>query len=272
MVVDFYRPGSSWLHSFDARAKLILLAPAIASFFLPVPFWAVLPALAGSAIIIAITLGPGELLKPLRAIGPVLLLICLLTPPFVPEGKPLVSIFGLALITSTGLSRTFTTLTRFIGITLAFVAVFRSIAAGPPCRQREMAWSPVRRVSGVYHRAALYPLPWRHMAKRAGRSQAQISRRFTFAGSTPAFPLGRASARAHVGPHPGCQRDPRPCHDPRVQGIRETNATHVACILEEREGPCAGPACCPRSCGHPSCPGVHSLAFDLASMRQPAHV
>ncbi|HTP59222.1 MAG TPA: energy-coupling factor transporter transmembrane component T [Spirochaetia bacterium] len=127
MAVDFYHPGTSRLHSFDARAKLILLVPAVACFFLPVPFWTQLPALAGFGLLIIFSLGVSELWKPLRAIGPVLILICVLTPPFTRNGVPLLSISGFPLVTSTGLQATLSTVTRFAGITLAFVAVFRSM-------------------------------------------------------------------------------------------------------------------------------------------------
>jgi energy-coupling factor transport system permease protein len=128
MVMDFYHPGKSWLHSFDARAKLILLIPAVACFFLPVPFWAQLPAIVGISLLIALSLGVTELWKPLRAIGPVLILICILTPPFTREGTPLLRVCGFSLVTSAGVLAVASTVTRFVGITLAFVAVFRSVA------------------------------------------------------------------------------------------------------------------------------------------------
>ena len=128
MVMDFYHPGTSRLHSFDARAKLILLIPAVACFFLPVPFWAQLPAVAGISLLITLSLGSSELWKPLKAVAPVLLLICILTPPFTREGTPLLSVLGFPLVTSAGLLAAASTVTRFTGITLAFVAVFRSVS------------------------------------------------------------------------------------------------------------------------------------------------
>ncbi|HUJ76544.1 MAG TPA: energy-coupling factor transporter transmembrane component T [bacterium] len=127
MALDFYRPGRSRLHSFDARAKLILLFPAVACFFLPVPVWTQLPALAALGLLIVASLGLPELWKPLRAIGPVLILICLLTPPFTRGGTPLLSVFGFPLVTSKGLLGTLSMVTRFAGVTLAFVAVFRTM-------------------------------------------------------------------------------------------------------------------------------------------------
>ena len=127
MAVDFFRPGESWLHRFDPRVKLALLAPALACFFLRVPPLAQLPALAGIALLIAAALGVRELWSPVRAVAPVLLLVCLLTPPFTTGGRVLVSVGHLPLVTTTGLMITLATLVRFLGITLAFVVVFRSI-------------------------------------------------------------------------------------------------------------------------------------------------
>lgn len=127
MIVDFFRPGNSFLHRFDPRAKLILLAPLFACFFLPVPPWVQLPYAVVLGVVIVSALGLPELLKPLRAIAPVLILICLLTPPFHREGRVLLRILSIPFLTSEGLVETFMFLIRFLGITLAFVAVFRSI-------------------------------------------------------------------------------------------------------------------------------------------------
>ena len=127
MVIDFFKPGASFLHRFDPRAKLILLAPVMAGFFLPAPL-----AVSGAyvvllAAVIAAAFGPSELGVPLRPILPVLILICLLTPPFHPEGRALLRVFSFPLVTTPGLRATIATIIRFTGITLAFFAVFRSI-------------------------------------------------------------------------------------------------------------------------------------------------
>jgi energy-coupling factor transporter transmembrane protein EcfT len=37
VAVDFFKPGDSFLHRFDPRAKLPLLAVLVACFFLPLP-------------------------------------------------------------------------------------------------------------------------------------------------------------------------------------------------------------------------------------------
>lgn len=127
MSVDFFRPGHSFLHRFDPRAKLILLLPLFSSFFLPGPTWLPATYVGGLALAIGWALGPRDLKAPLRAIAPILLLICLLTPPFHMQGKPILRAFSLPLLTSEGLRETILLCTRFTGITLACFAVFRTL-------------------------------------------------------------------------------------------------------------------------------------------------
>lgn len=127
MVIDFFKPGTSFLHRFDPRAKLILLAPVMASFFLPAPLVVSAAFIVLIAAVIAAAFGPSELCLPLRPILPVLLLICLLTPPFHRGGQVLLRVFSFPVVTTEGLRLTLTMLLRFAGISLAFFAVFRSI-------------------------------------------------------------------------------------------------------------------------------------------------
>lgn len=127
MSVDFFRPGHSFLHRFDPRAKLIVLIPLFSSFFLPGPVWLPAAYVGALALVIMGSLGPRELLSPLRAIVPILLLICLLTPPFHPQGRPILSLFSRPLLTSEGLEETILLFMRFTGITLACFAVFRTL-------------------------------------------------------------------------------------------------------------------------------------------------
>ena len=65
--------------------------------------------------------------SPLRPILPVLILICLLTPPFHRGGRILLRVLSFPVVTTEGLRLTGTMLLRFAGISLAFFAVFRSI-------------------------------------------------------------------------------------------------------------------------------------------------
>jgi energy-coupling factor transport system permease protein len=127
MVIDFFKPGASFLHRFDPRAKLVLLAPVMACFFLPTPLVVSGAYVVLLAAVVAAAFGPSELAVPLRPILPVLILICLLTPPFHPEGQVLLRVYSFPLVTTPGLRATLAMIIRFTGITLAFFAVFRSI-------------------------------------------------------------------------------------------------------------------------------------------------
>jgi energy-coupling factor transport system permease protein len=127
MSMDFYRPGASFLHRFDPRAKLLLLPPLLACFFLPVPPWLLLPYVVAIAVVAGVSLGARSLGAPLKAIAPVLILICLLTPPFHRGGTGLWWLFGFPIVTSDGLSETAVLLLRFVGIALGFFAVFSTI-------------------------------------------------------------------------------------------------------------------------------------------------
>jgi energy-coupling factor transport system permease protein len=126
MAVDFSRPGSSFLHRFDPRAKLMLLVVMVACFFFPLRTAVPLAYLAAIAVVLGAALGLRELLAPFKALGPVLVLICLLTPPFHTAGRVYVSVLGLALVSSEGLLMTLAMLERFLGVSLAFLVVFRS--------------------------------------------------------------------------------------------------------------------------------------------------
>ncbi|MGA2480217.1 MAG: energy-coupling factor transporter transmembrane component T [Spirochaetia bacterium] len=128
MKAEFFHSGRSFLHAFDPRAKLFLLIPLFLCFFLPEPLW--VPAVFAGAlvIVIAVALGPRELIPPLQAIAPVLVFICLLTPPFHRGGTPVVSLFRVALLTSDGLRETLTLALRFLGVTLGFFSVVRTVS------------------------------------------------------------------------------------------------------------------------------------------------
>jgi len=127
MIFELSRPGNSGLHRLDPRVKLALLVPAAACFFLRVPPLAQLPALLSISAVVLFFLGPRELWNPIRAIAVVLLLVVLLTPPFTRGGRALLWIAGFPLLTTDGILVTASILVRFLGITLAFVCVFRSM-------------------------------------------------------------------------------------------------------------------------------------------------
>jgi energy-coupling factor transport system permease protein len=128
MSVDFFRPGHSFLHRFDPRAKLLLLIPLFICFFLPVPPLVLTPFAGALVIVIAAALGPRELLPPLEAMAPVLVFICILTPPFHRGGTDVLALFGMVLLTSDGVRETLLLLLRFLGVTLGFFAVVRTVS------------------------------------------------------------------------------------------------------------------------------------------------
>jgi energy-coupling factor transport system permease protein len=128
MIVEFYRPGTSALHAWDPRAKMILLAVVLAAFFIPSPPWVLFVLAAALAAVIALFLGPAQLLPPLKTLWPILILISLLTPPFHRGGLPLLRLFDVTLVTSDGLDTTLVLLLRFLGITYGFFAVVRTVS------------------------------------------------------------------------------------------------------------------------------------------------
>jgi energy-coupling factor transport system permease protein len=127
VITEFSLPGGSLLHRLDPRAKLAGLAVFVPPFFLsPSPFLPVAYAV-GLGFVIAVCLGARELVRSLAAVGPLLLIICILTPAFHRAGAPLWSPFGLTLLTTVGLRESVRLAGRFAGLTLAFYAVFRTL-------------------------------------------------------------------------------------------------------------------------------------------------
>jgi energy-coupling factor transport system permease protein len=127
MMMGAHRRGGGFLTNFDPRAKLLLLVPLLVCFFLPVSPVVLAPYAAALVLLIAVALGPAALLPPLRAIAPVLILICLLTPPFYGGGKVLLRVLNVTLLTTAGLSTTLTLGLRFLGMTLGFFIVMRTV-------------------------------------------------------------------------------------------------------------------------------------------------
>ncbi len=128
MIAEFYSPGSSFLHRWDARAKLLALPVVLAAFFIPCPPW-VLFALTGAlAAVIVSALGPSQLVPPLKTLWPVLVLILVLTPPFHRLGAPVIRAGGVTLLSEEGVAVTLVLLLRFLGITYGFFAVVRTLS------------------------------------------------------------------------------------------------------------------------------------------------
>jgi len=128
VIAEFYLPGSSFLHRWDARAKLLVLPVVLGAFFVPSTPWVLLALAAGIAVVITISLGPAQLLPPLRTLWPVLVLITLLTPPFHTGGGAVLGIRGTTVLSTGGIRTTLTLLLRFLGITYGFFAVVRTLS------------------------------------------------------------------------------------------------------------------------------------------------
>ena len=130
MLADAYRPGRGPLYAMDPRAKTILVAAVGIHSVLPTSLLtaAVLP---GVLLLVCLaTLGPREALRPLRAALPLLLMLCLLTPLFYPQGSLLIGVRGLRLLTDRGAAETLRLLCRLVTLTMAFFAYFRTTELG----------------------------------------------------------------------------------------------------------------------------------------------
>lgn len=126
MIGDFFLPGSSFLHRFDPRAKVICLLGSAAAFFYPLS----LPWPAGYLffwlVVSAAALGPRQAVAPLRTIMPLLVLVIILTPLFNRQGDAVLVIRGVVLVTSGGLEETLRMVVRFSGVTVVFFLYFRT--------------------------------------------------------------------------------------------------------------------------------------------------
>ena len=128
MIAELYRPGTSLLHRWDPRAKLLLLPMVLAAFFVPSDPWPLLALAAAVVALVIVELGPSQLVPPLKTLWPILALILVLTPPFHRTGPAVLGPAGLALVTADGLRFTAVLLLRFLGITLGFFAIVRTVS------------------------------------------------------------------------------------------------------------------------------------------------
>jgi energy-coupling factor transport system permease protein len=126
MIGFLFRPGSSFLHRFDPRCKLLLCLLLTVLLFLPTRLPALGACLILPALAILLALGFRELARPLRTIAPLLLLILLLTPPFHRSGQAYLRIGGITLLSADGVLEALRLIVRFGGITLCFYALLRS--------------------------------------------------------------------------------------------------------------------------------------------------
>lgn len=130
MLADAYRPSNGYLHGTDPRAKTILVASVAVLSVLPIELAAMAALAVTVLLLVLIALGPGETLRPIRAALPLLLLLCLLTPPFYPQGRALVTVGSTRLVTDRGIAETVRLLCRLLTLTVGFYAYFRSTSLG----------------------------------------------------------------------------------------------------------------------------------------------
>jgi energy-coupling factor transport system permease protein len=127
VTADFHLPGTSFLHRTDPRARLLALVGFSTCFLVPAE---PLP-LAGLAFVclavVGATLGIRQLASLLRTLGPALLVIALLTPPFVRGGDVLVTVAGRPIVTTAGVRAAIVYLARLSGIAGVFFALLRSL-------------------------------------------------------------------------------------------------------------------------------------------------
>ena len=126
MIGFLYLPGSSFLHRFDPRCKLLLCLLLTVLLFLPTGLPALGACLMLASLAIVLALGFRELVRPLRTIAPLLALILLLTPPFHRSGQALLKVGGVVLLSSDGVVEALRLIVRFAGITLCFYALLRT--------------------------------------------------------------------------------------------------------------------------------------------------
>jgi len=127
MIESSYHPGKTFVHTFDPRAKFFLLIVFTTTMFLPFQ----IEFLASYAVIMILLAFPAagfrNAFSPLKVLIPIIILIIVLTPPFIKEGEILITYNNWILLTDTGLMRTCVLLSRFIGITYVFFVFFRSV-------------------------------------------------------------------------------------------------------------------------------------------------
>ncbi len=126
MLSETYLKKNSFLHKTDPRIKLIFLLFLSIFFFLPlnnVKYYSVVFLIFTAGIL---TIGFKEIIKPLKAIFPLIFMIILLTPPFHPDGKVYIILFNYPLVTDKGIYESFYLIGRFSGLTLLFYLFLRT--------------------------------------------------------------------------------------------------------------------------------------------------
>jgi energy-coupling factor transporter transmembrane protein EcfT len=127
VTADFHLPGSSFLHRTDPRARLLALFGFTACFLVPAEPLPLACLAAACLAVVAGALGGRQLAGLLRALAPALVFIAVLTPPFVRDGRVLVTVAGFPLVTTGGIRAAITYLARLSGIAAVFFALLRTL-------------------------------------------------------------------------------------------------------------------------------------------------
>jgi energy-coupling factor transport system permease protein len=126
MIAEIYKPGVTIVHRLDPRPKVVVLLALVIVFFLPVPFLLLVPYIALLCLTITLSIGLKEMVKPILAILPLLILVLILTPLLYKGGDPILVFRGWVIVTTSGIEDTGRLILRFTGITLAFYQFFRT--------------------------------------------------------------------------------------------------------------------------------------------------
>ena len=230
MNVDFFKPGTSFLHRFDPRAKLLLLAAVTASLLVPAPVAVSACLLALLVVVIAAAFGPAELWVPLRPILPVLILIALLTPPFQRSGRVLLAVSGFVLVTTGGLLAGLTMIVRFAGLSLAFFAAFRSIELDDLVLA--LRWFGLPFSACLVVIIAFRSLPSLAATYRSVQDAHKLRSGPLPTGGQRAAPDKGLPAHSHLCAHPGRQGHSRAGDGARVPGIWPRQPAQLLCRAE----------------------------------------
>ena len=128
MIAELYRPGTSLLHRWDPRAKLVLIPLVLAAFFVPADPWPLLVLTAAVVMLVIVELGPSQIVPPLLTLWPILALMTVLTPPFHRGGAAVLEVARIPVLTREGLAFTAVLELRLIGITTGLYAVLRTLS------------------------------------------------------------------------------------------------------------------------------------------------
>ena len=120
MLAETYIKKNTFLHRLDPRIKLLFLLVLSVYFFLPLTCVKYYSVIAFVLFVGIFSIGFKRIIKPIKAIFPLLVMIILFTPLFYPDGKIYIMLFNYPIVTDKGLYEAFYIIGRFFGLTLLF--------------------------------------------------------------------------------------------------------------------------------------------------------